>query len=339
MRHFAAIGSLVLWTSAFGLTASGCAAERGADDEAQDQALAQEANEGPYPIVLAHGFFGFDSFAGVESVTYFYGVKDYLREQGEREVYTPAVDPFNASDVRAARLIEHIERIRRETGAAKVNLIGHSQGGLDARLVAHDRPDLVASVTTFSTPHHGTPIADALTPSFPGSSVVARIVDTFVRITLRPLWSEIGSATSFMTQLRFMSSEGTERFNAEHPDQPGIPYFSIAGRSGSSLGEGECASDAEPDFVARWKDARDPLEPLLRPTKFLLDGDGDGAPFVHDGIVRVRDAKWGTFLGCVPADHFDEVGHLFESADPDGVRWNHKEFYADVVKYLRARGL
>ena len=32
----------------------------------------------PYPIVLAHGFFGFEQFAGVDFATYFYGVKDYL---------------------------------------------------------------------------------------------------------------------------------------------------------------------------------------------------------------------------------------------------------------------
>src|SRR5688572_4187672 len=35
-------------------------------------------DEGPYPIVLAHGFFGFEEFAGVDFVTYFYGVREDL---------------------------------------------------------------------------------------------------------------------------------------------------------------------------------------------------------------------------------------------------------------------
>jgi hypothetical protein len=26
--------------------------------------------------------------------------------------------------------------------------------------------------------------------------------------------------------------------------------------------------------------------------------------------VTVQSARWGTFIGCVPADHFDEVGQI-----------------------------
>ncbi|MEO7329168.1 MAG: alpha/beta fold hydrolase, partial [Minicystis sp.] len=113
----------------------------------------------PYPVVLAHGFFGFNDFAGAGFLTYFYKVKEHLAKNGEN-VLTPAVDPFNDSDFRGDQLIPLIEAFLAETGAAKVNLIGHSQGGLDARVVAHKRPVLVASVITIATPHHGTPIAD-----------------------------------------------------------------------------------------------------------------------------------------------------------------------------------
>src|SRR5262245_31391551 len=74
----------------------------------------------PYPVVLAHGFFGFEAFAGVEQVTYFYGVKDFLAARGEREVFTPAVNPFNDSTSRGAQLIARVEDVLKETGAAKV---------------------------------------------------------------------------------------------------------------------------------------------------------------------------------------------------------------------------
>src|SRR5262245_21836505 len=86
----------------------------------------------PYPIVLAHGFFGFENFAGIDAITYFYGVKDELAKNGETLVFTPAVDPFNDSKTRGAQLLAEIEKILAQTGHAKVNLIGHSQGGLDA---------------------------------------------------------------------------------------------------------------------------------------------------------------------------------------------------------------
>ena len=104
---------------------------------------ATEGTGPPYPIVLAHGFFGFEDFAGVGFITYFYGVKDELADRGEAQVFTPAVDPFNDSETRGEELLAHVERILAETGAAKVNLIGHSQGGLDSRYVAHQRPCLL----------------------------------------------------------------------------------------------------------------------------------------------------------------------------------------------------
>jgi triacylglycerol lipase len=315
--------------------AVGCAADASEDAASQEGAVSASADHGPYPIVLAHGFFGFDDFAGAETITYFYQVKDYLKAHGEQHVYTPAVDPFNDSEHRAARLLEHVHDILRETGAAKVNIIAHSQGGVDARLLAHDHPELIASVTTVSTPHQGTPIADAINGIVPDSGLLHSAVDTVLRIALRPLWQEISDETSFMAQLGNLSTEGMRQFNAKYTDSPKVRYFSIAGRSAMSLGEGECASADAPEFITRWKNTRDPMELLLRPTQFITDGKED---YVHDGLVRVRDAKWGTFLGCIPADHFDEIGQLFAPPAHDDDTWDHRKFYEDLIKYLRTRG-
>jgi triacylglycerol lipase len=154
----------------------------------------------PYPIVLAHGFFGFEKFAGLDAITYFYEVKDELAKNGETVVYTPAVDPFNDSTYRGAELQAAIEKILADTGYEKVNIIGHSQGGLDARVVAHDRPDLVASVTTIATPHQGTPLADAITGlvSDPGTQDV---VDWLVKKLGYALWDAAGEKTSLWKPL------------------------------------------------------------------------------------------------------------------------------------------
>ena len=82
----------------------------------------------PYPIVLAHGFFGFEDFAGAGYVSYFYNLKEALAESGET-VFTPSVDPFNSSEVRGAQLLARIEQVLAATGHEKVNIIAHSQGG------------------------------------------------------------------------------------------------------------------------------------------------------------------------------------------------------------------
>ena len=109
-----------------------------------------------YPIVLAHGMAGFDSLFGVYE--YFYGIPSSLRERGAR-VYTTTVSQFNTTEARGEQLLDQVETIAAISGAGKVNLIGHSHGGLDVRYVAAVRPDLVASVTSVGSPHKGADLA------------------------------------------------------------------------------------------------------------------------------------------------------------------------------------
>jgi triacylglycerol lipase len=86
--------------------------DAGVPDAGAPDAGSPDAGRGPpYPIVLAHGFFGFERFAGADFLTYFYEVKDELAAHGEREVFTPSVDPFNDSLTRSARLLTQLEAI------------------------------------------------------------------------------------------------------------------------------------------------------------------------------------------------------------------------------------
>jgi triacylglycerol esterase/lipase EstA (alpha/beta hydrolase family) len=92
-----------------------------------------------YPIVLAHGLAGFDKVFG--TVEYFFGIPEALRDGGA-EVYLTQVSAYNTSEERGEQLLAQIEQIVATSGQPKVNIIGHSQGGLDARYVAAVRPDL-----------------------------------------------------------------------------------------------------------------------------------------------------------------------------------------------------
>ena len=73
-------------------------------------------------------------------------------------------------------------------------------------------------------------------------------------------------------------------------------------------------------------DLLDPLL-LLPETVFALVSKDPLVPMPNDGLVSIDSAKWGTFLGCVPADHLDEIGqllHLF----PDAISgFDHKKLY------------
>lgn len=310
-----------------------CAADASDDVAVTDQAATDPA-AAPYPIVLAHGFFGFKDFAGIGFINYFEGVVDHLAEQGETRVFTPTVDPFNDSTYRGKQLLARVEEIIRQTGAKKVNLIGHSQGGLDARYVAHVRPDLVASVTTFATPHHGTPISNDF--ALIDNPFTSWAFDGIVRILGAPLWDEIGHDTSITQSFRQFESGEIADFNARYTDVPGIPYWSIAGRTAGVLAKDECDTTNAPPWIAKYRNTKDTTEVILKVPQLLIsDLHGEN----NDGLVPIESAKWGTFLGCVPADHFDEIGQLF--GDPPGLAndWNHLEFYSNLVQFLRAHGL
>jgi triacylglycerol lipase len=148
LRRWAALIGIATWLSVLG---TGVAA---ADTRGDDYAATQ------YPIVLVHGFSGTDKIGGV--LEYWYGVQEDLEAHGAK-VYTANLSGFQRDDGpngRGEQLLAFVRQVLAVSGAAKVNLIGHSQGGLTARYVAAVAPDLVASVTTIATPHHGTTIAN-----------------------------------------------------------------------------------------------------------------------------------------------------------------------------------
>ncbi len=111
-----------------------------------------------YPIVLVHGMMGFDYLG---SFAYWRGIPERLRAHGA-QVFVTQVSAFHSSDVRGQQLLKQVEQIVAQTGASKVNLIGHSHGSQAARYVAAMRPDLVASVTAVAGPTGGSEVADWL---------------------------------------------------------------------------------------------------------------------------------------------------------------------------------
>jgi len=54
---------------------------------------------------------------------------------------------------------EQIQRIKNETGYDKVNIVGHSKGGLDARVYLANGTQSVANLIMIGTPNEGTPAA------------------------------------------------------------------------------------------------------------------------------------------------------------------------------------
>lgn len=128
-------------------------------------------------LFFAPGMFGFgrlasyDYFAHVERA-----LERRIRDAGDlAESFVVDVPPTASVRKRAARLAELVAQTLaadEEDHDGPVHLIGHSTGGLDARLVASPSAHLptppasmawlprLASVTTINTPHFGTPLAN-----------------------------------------------------------------------------------------------------------------------------------------------------------------------------------
>ncbi|WP_339478446.1 MULTISPECIES: esterase/lipase family protein [unclassified Pseudomonas] len=131
-----------------------------------------------YPLVLVPGMFG---FIRLVLYPYWYGIVSALR-RGGAVVVAVKVSPLHSSEERGEQLLARIEEILRQTGAPKVNLIGHSQGSLTARYAAAKRPDLVASVTSVAGTNHGSELADYLQAHYPADSAKGRVLSAVLRL-------------------------------------------------------------------------------------------------------------------------------------------------------------
>src|SRR5256885_3244409 len=120
------------------------------------QAFDSGTSRAAYPIVLAHGL---DGFRNIGPLHYYFGVADALKKDGH-DVWVAQVDAYNSSETRGAELQAFVLDVLAKTGAGKVDLICHSQGGLDCRYVASNLGAQVAAVVTISAPHHADPAAD-----------------------------------------------------------------------------------------------------------------------------------------------------------------------------------
>jgi triacylglycerol lipase len=113
-----------------------------------------------YPVVLAHGIAMRDR--GTTFVPWG-RIPRVLRENGV-EIYFGNTDAWGSIESNAEMLKATVDKILKETGKEKVNIIAHSKGGLDSRYMIwkYDYGNKVASLTTISTPHNGAVLADMI---------------------------------------------------------------------------------------------------------------------------------------------------------------------------------
>lgn len=251
-------------------------------------------NAKPLPIVLAHGIARFDVLLEIlkqkvkvpdtnlgERFHYFKGIKPHLEAHGFT-VSHPNQDFAAAVAIRSEQLKQRVEEVLSQTGAAKVHVIAHSMGGLDARHMIVDlgMAEKVASLTTIGTPHRGTILADHVLGQ--GGTL---LLDVLSRIT---------NVDGFVD----LTIASCEQFNRRAEDA-------------------EARNEVVYQTYASSEDFRRVFAPLIPSWLFIREQEGR-----NDGLVPFASQQWTEELVAsngrrkkvlrkefpVPADHLNQVG-------------------------------
>lgn len=260
-----------------------------------------------YPIVLCHGLSGFDTLTlfsapqfpwssvenleeygkrlkdvseevslGAVMLNYWYGIEEAL-QKADCKVLTAKVPPFGTIEERAklldALLSEkcknHPDKVAGER--MKINLVGHSMGGLDSRyliskLQNEDSPYQVVSLTTVGTPHHGSECAD------------------FVMSMIQNDETLLAVCPKAIPQL---TTKFLREFNRDVRNDPKVKYFSY----GALM---------DPQGLKLFRATYEIIKAEIQ-KKGLSN-------YENDGMVSVELARWGNYMGTLQdVDHMDLI--------------------------------
>lgn len=256
------------------------------------------------PVVLLHGFGVGASF---RRGGHLHEETLHLRSRGVRAV-APNVSPYNTVQARSQKWDDRLTHVVDELQTDRLLVIAHSMGGLDARYLItkmgwHENVDVLVTV---ATPHRGSAVAQFILDQ--PKAVRRWLVSTADWVGSNVL--DDGSANIRQALTELTPTYVEETFNKEVPNHPDVEYWSY----GCQAGKGTSI----------------PIDPLFRYlNRYLFEREG-----VNDGIVSVRSARWGRYLGTVDADHARQVGLSSRLAAP----FDSNAFYASIVEKLADEG-
>lgn len=264
-----------------------------------------------YPLLFVHG----TGFRDRNWFNYWGRIPTALASRG-CEIYYGNQDSWATVENNAMTVKTRLREILDKTGAEKVNIIAHSKGGLEARYLISTlgMADSVASLTTVSTPHHGSRTMD-LACRLPG--LLFRMAAFFANHWFKLLGD---SNPDFHFVCRQFTTGYAEEFNKTNADADGVYYQSYAGVMKSLFSDGMMFF---PHFVVR-----------------CIEGE-------NDGLVTPRSARWGEFKGVLKGctnrgiSHADEVDmrrRRLSKKNEEGGVGDICDVYVQIVSDLKRLG-
>lgn len=188
------------------------------------------ASEGHAPVVLVHGTWenAYDNWAYLAPYLKKAGFCVYALNYGilglgaGGGLGTVLPGAYGTGDIAqsAEQLAQFVDRVLASSGAAKVDLVGHSQGGLMARqyLKFDGGADKVEQLVTLGATNHGTTLL--------GIGTLGRLINNAGIDVLGPV--ALGVGVSGIQQVA--GSEFLTKLNAGGDTVPGVKYTVIASR-------------------------------------------------------------------------------------------------------------
>ena len=260
-----------------------------------------------YPLLLVHGVF----FRDYKYFQYWGRIPDELTKNGAVIYYG---NHQSASSVKnsSQELYERIKCIIKETGCEKVNIIGHSKGGLDSKylLTYPDIEKYVASITTINTPHYGCLFTDYIF-----SKMSKETLESIARKYNDVLLKMGDKNPDFIAATRDLTTDTCKELNKEIHLNPNIFCQSI----GSKLNKVITGAF-----------------PLNYTSLFVKRFDGN-----NDGLVGENSFSWGnkyTFLDSKDRRGISH-GDVIDLTRENLTNFDVREFYVGLVKELKNIGL
>jgi triacylglycerol lipase len=225
-------------------------------------------------------------------INYFRGLQEHLA--GKHVAVFPLVPPIGTAMQRAQVLADAIQQAYPQ---GPVHIIAHSMGGLDSRMVIGRNlnglsdPGRIASLTTLSTPHRGSPVADLLAGPTPTDE--RRLIYEAISHAIGLLGVDTGALANLTTQ------------GAATVPDVAMTHAHIRYRS----------------YFASGRPGILPTCFALAPTHHYIRAV-TGQP--NDGVVALDSAKYGEFQQPFWAcDHVDMIGHNLDTVDLGVFQFDH----------------
>lgn len=230
-----------------------------------------------FPVLLVHGM----GFRDNKYIGYWGRIPKAFKEMG-CSIHFGYQDSNADIETNGKHLAKRINQIIHETGAERVNIIAHSKGGLDSRyaISSLNMGNKVASLTTISTPHHGSKTIDKLM-KLPRwlIRIVCGCADCWFRLLGDKKPNTYKVLCAFTTDAAF-------KFNTQNPDCSNVFYQSYA-------------------FVMK-KPSSDFF--MWLPNLVVKHIEGE-----NDGLLTPASVQWGIFRGVNRGvsnrgiSHYDEI--------------------------------